>query len=242
MKVGFFKNIYNFFYLKRHDSFIGKHKIEEKARECIKEFTEMSESMRVKVMRDVEVTLTKALKTEAQRVSALFHAQINTPKILEAAAQKVKSNLAVREMLESLSDRNMKALAPGAGRPCYYPRDQELLKFMDKYPGLRDLAENFEKDVQKTHSLYEFAELLLTYDTKILNILRAVKKDIGAGEVTMANEVLMTLQTNTRLEKAVVEAYQILDNFTKKKGVYGPIGKLIVMVCQYEQAVRNLKN
>ncbi|MFS8563343.1 MAG: hypothetical protein LVR00_03040 [Rhabdochlamydiaceae bacterium] len=242
MKVGFFKNIYNFFYLKRHDSFINKHKIEEKARECIKEFTEMSEAMKAKVIRDVEVTLSKALKTEAHRVSAVFHAQVNAPKILEAAAQKVKGNLAIREMLESLSDRNMKALRPRAGKPCDYSIDKELLKFMDKYPGLRDLAEKFEKDVQKTHSLYEFAELLITYDEKILKILRAVEKDVGADEVTMANEVLMTLQTNTRLENAILETYQILDNFTKKKGSHGSIGKFIVMVCQYERAIRNLKN
>lgn len=242
MKVGFFKNIYNFFYLKRHDSFINKHKIEEKARECIKEFTDMSESMKAKVIRDVEVTLTKALKAEAQRVSAVFHAQVNTPKILEAAAQKVKSNLAVREMLESLSDRNMKALARGAGRQCYYSRDKELLQFMDKYSGLRDLAEQFEEAVQKTRSLYEFAELLLAYDAKILKILHAVKRDVGADEVTMANEVLMTLQTNTRFQNAILEAYQILDNFTKKKGSHGAIGKFIVMVCQYERVIRNLKN
>ncbi len=157
---------------------------------------------------------------------------------VEISEEEIHS-IKILEALLPVKDPNykMQALLPQNETSYKFDieQDQDLTQVINKFPQLRGLAQEIQKDLTLSLSLSEFSQLLLfKYNSQIVNILSDQgKKEVGADELILAQDALMTLQTNTRFHDAIKEFYTILDDYTQTNQTEGTLSELMITVLQY---------
>jgi hypothetical protein len=127
---------------------------------------------------------------------------------------------------------HLKALLPEKqdAFKCDIREKPDVVKFIETYPALKDLAQEIQRDMQEQLSPYQFIMLLFAYNRKIVRILENL--EAPGEEIIAAKEALMFLQTDTRFQSAVEEFYEFLNELTARGFIPG-IGELVITVCQY---------
>ena len=211
IKVGFFENIHNFLYVKFNTLFLDKNQIaliERNARVCIENLPEACTSLQALWL--AEAKIIKALKDGPCKISEVMNKQIiDVGRRVErdlAIREIGRSEIELREKIAELFDRDIKALSTGAGKACKYTLHEEARDLLSEYPGLGALAKKIEKDMEAILSTEQFAALLFSYNTRLVEILRnGADAAVGADDLMPAKEVLLMLQSNTRFQNAVEE-------------------------------------